>query len=98
MMYRELGQLPEAMADFTALIDADWGNSDARHERARTLLEPDRLKDALADSDAAVWLKPHISDFHALRAQILRRLDRHDEVPAAQGGRQRSNLSGTCNR
>jgi tetratricopeptide (TPR) repeat protein len=83
IMHRELGQLSEAMADFTALIDADRGNPDARHERARTLLDLGRLHDALADSDAAVWLKPHAAEFHALRAQILARLDRRDESAAA---------------
>ena len=83
MMHRELGQLAEALADFTALIDADWGNSDARQERARTLLDLGRLRDALVDSDAAVWLRPQISVFHALRAQILSRLDRHDEAATA---------------
>ena len=83
MIHRELGQLAEALPDFTALIDADWGNSDARQERARTLLDLGRLHDALVDSDAAVWLRPQISDFHGLRAQILSRLDRHDEAATA---------------
>jgi tetratricopeptide (TPR) repeat protein len=83
IMHRELGQLDEAIADFTALIDADLGNPDARNERARTLLKLDRLNDALADSDAALWLKPHTADFHALRAEILARLGRHEEAAAA---------------
>jgi hypothetical protein len=83
VMHREVGQLAEALADFTALIDADWGNSDARQERARTLLDLGRLRDALVDSDAAVWLRPQISGFHALRAQILSRLDRHVEAATA---------------
>jgi tetratricopeptide (TPR) repeat protein len=82
-MHRELGQPDEAMADFTALIDADWGNSDARYERARTLLLLERLNEALADADAAAWLKPHTSDFHALRAQILGRLDRPADAAEA---------------
>jgi hypothetical protein len=30
------------------------------------------LRDASVDSDAAVWLRPQISGFHALRAQILK--------------------------
>jgi hypothetical protein len=81
-MHRELGQLNEVMADFTALIDADLGNPDARNERARTLLELGRLNDALADSDVALWLKPHTADFHALRAEILARLGRHEEAAA----------------
>jgi len=83
LMHRELGHLPEAMADFTALIDADRSNSEARHERARTLLELDKLDDALADIDAAVWVNPYISDFHRLRAQLLSRLGRREEATAA---------------
>src|SRR5262245_23783372 len=83
MMHREVGQPAEAMADFTALVVADKGNSEAHYERARTLFDLGRLNDALADADAAAWLKPHTSDFHALRAQILNRLDRHDEAAAA---------------
>jgi tetratricopeptide (TPR) repeat protein len=54
MMRRKLGQSAEAMADFTALVDADKGNSEARYERARTLLDLGRLNDALGDIDAAV--------------------------------------------
>jgi hypothetical protein len=45
LMHRKLGQLPEAMADFTALIDADRGNSDAHNARARTLLGVQRRLD-----------------------------------------------------
>jgi hypothetical protein len=83
LMHRELGQVPEAMADFTALIDADRGNSQARDERARTLLELGKLDDALADSDAAVWVDPYTSAFHRLRAQILTRVGRREEATAA---------------
>ena len=83
LMHRELGQVPEAMADFIALIDADRGNSEARHERARTLLDLGKLDDALADSAVAVWVNPYSSDFHRLQAQILGRLGRREEATAA---------------
>jgi tetratricopeptide (TPR) repeat protein len=83
LMHRELGQLQEAMADFSALIDADRGNSDAHNARARTLLELGRLEDALVDIDAAAWLKPYASDLHRVRAQILTRLGRREEATAA---------------
>jgi tetratricopeptide (TPR) repeat protein len=83
MMHRELGQSAGAMADFNALIDADKGNHEARYERARTLLALDRLNDALADIDLAVWLRPPTYDFYVLRGQILDRLGRHDDAAAA---------------
>jgi hypothetical protein len=80
--HRELGDLSQAMADFDALIEADHGNSDARYERARTLLELGRLSDAAADAEIGAWLRPYTADFHHLHAQVLSRMGCHDEAAA----------------
>ena len=79
LLYRELGLLPEALADFNALLDEDPVYADALLNRALLFQQNGRYADALADLDIYLQL-PETYNSHHFReeatniASLLREL------------------------
>jgi tetratricopeptide (TPR) repeat protein len=71
-----LGRLPEALADLTAVIEADPNYPDYYFDRAAVLRRLDRDDEALADYDTAIRLSPPFPEVYYNRADL--RLARGD--------------------
>jgi len=89
LLWRELGRLDEAMADFDALLSEDPNDAGALLNRAMVAQDSGNYAEALADLEAYLQLPP--SETSAYRAEagrtaeLLRQLMETDNTERLQG-------------
>jgi MtfA peptidase len=69
--YRDLEKWDEAIADYTSLIQLDFGDFQAYGGRALVYLDKGLVNEALADLDRAIALRPELDWLHRVRARAL---------------------------
>ena len=80
LVYRDLGELEQALADFSAAIELEENYGLARHARGITNLNLGEFQGALRDFDAVIGLDPDNAAAQRGRGVALGGLGRDDEA------------------
>jgi tetratricopeptide (TPR) repeat protein len=83
LLWRELGRLDEALADFDALLSHDPGYGSALLNRAMVYQNQNRFRAALTDLEAYLRLPP--SDIAAYQQEARRTADLLHQMVSAKG-------------
>lgn len=75
-----LKQLDEAIETWSRLVNLGYGKAFHQLNYSSALLMAGRLEEALVPAGEAIQLSPSSPRYYLHRAQILRRLDRHEEA------------------